>query len=432
MENNYETLRMPELKALTRERRLRNYSQLRKADLIAFLQNNEERQQRPPSPPPQMSTWEPNRPPQMSTWELEQPELEVPLTKRQLKHRRNRGSKLAKKFKNLEKENDSLKSQMEALEDKITKASESTNARFKRKKIRSMKREADKVAEKLRESEKALKLLEPRVPEAPSGAPLKLHPLNRNKCIEAKIDELNKKIRRAKNRRNKECLTAKRNSLRLDLNWGSRLLEGAFSNAYRRYRIDGIPSMDPDTFLNRIRRFLINLLKKESRMGAVRSQTTTWIRFRKDQELVELAFNGRITNVYDLSDLDEIVNEMIAHMKEQIENPALVNSRFVFDEVLFTNVDFHQLNLMRGSSCLPLPNWLAHKKAIINPKNKDQECFKWDVIAASRWEEINNNPERISKLKRFEKDFDWSGIELPVSIKDIKKFEFKNQISITY
>ena len=137
-----------------------------------------------------------------------------------------------------------------------------------------------------------------------------------------------------------------------------------------------------------------------------------------------------MTNVYNLSDLDEIVNEMIAHMKEQIENPALLNSRFVFDEVLFTSVDFHQLNLMRGSSYLPLPNWLAHKKAIINPKNEDQECFKWAVIAASRWEETNNNPERISKLKRFEKDFDWSGIEFPVFVKDIKKFEFRNQISI--
>ena len=148
---------------------------------------------------------------------------------------------------------------MQALEDKITKASESTSARFKRKKIRSMKREADKIAEKLRESAQALKLLEPRVPKDPI---LKQHPLNRNKRIEAKIDELNKKIRRVKNRRNKERLIAKRNSLRLDSNWGPRLLEGAFSNAYRRYRIDGIPSMDPDTFLNRIRRFLIDLLKR--------------------------------------------------------------------------------------------------------------------------------------------------------------------------
>ena len=59
MENNYETLRMPELKAFSGECRLRNYPWLRKADLIAFLQNNEhqaqstgkaqaQRRQRPP------------------------------------------------------------------------------------------------------------------------------------------------------------------------------------------------------------------------------------------------------------------------------------------------------------------------------------------------------------------------------------------------
>ena len=112
-----------------------------------------------------------------------------------------------------------------------------------------MKREADKIAEKLRKSEQALKLLEPRVPKDPiSGAPLKLHPPNRNKRIETKIAELNKKTRRAKNRRNKECLIAKRNSLRLDLNWGPRHLEGAFSGAYRHYQIDGIEGMDVDTF----------------------------------------------------------------------------------------------------------------------------------------------------------------------------------------
>ena len=120
---------------------------------------------------------------------------------------------------------------MDALEGKITKASQSNNARFKRKKIRSIKREADKITEKLREPEQALKLLKPRVPKAPSGVPLKLHPPNRNKHIDAKIAELNKKIRRAKNIKNKERLIAKRNSLRLNSNWGPRLLEGAFNDA---------------------------------------------------------------------------------------------------------------------------------------------------------------------------------------------------------
>ena len=347
MENNYETLRMPELKALARERRLRNYSQLRKAELIAFLQNNEHWTQRPPPPPPQMSTWELQR---ESQNEVRQSELEVPLTKRQLKSRRNKDSKLAKNFVSLDAEIDNLKSQMEALKDKITKASKNTNARFKRKKIRSIKRDADKIAEKLRESEAVLKLLEPRDPKAPSGTPLKLHPPNRNKRIEVKITELNKKIRRAKNRRNKERLIAKRNSLRLDLNWGPRQLEGAFGDAYRQYQIDGIEGMDVNTYFSKTRKFLIDLLSKETRNGAVQSQTTIWIRFVKGGvEQVELAFNSRILAVYNLSDIDEIVSEMITHMAQQIENPALKDSKFVFDEVIHMNIDFHRLNLTRGS-----------------------------------------------------------------------------------
>ena len=47
-----------------------------------------------------------------------------------------------------------------------------------------------------------------------------------------------------------------------------------------------------------------------------------------------------------------------------------------------------------------------------------------------RWEEIGKNPERITILKRFENDFDWTGVGLPVSFRTIKRFESRNQISI--
>ena len=140
-----------------------------------------------------------------------------------------------------------LKSQMDSLKDRISKASESTNARFKRKKIRSIKREADKITEKLKESEAKLESVEPRVKIDPlRGAPLKLHPPNRSKRIEAKIAEINKKIRRTKKNRMRSALIAKREALKEELNWGPRQLEGAFGGAYRRYRIDGMPSMDLD------------------------------------------------------------------------------------------------------------------------------------------------------------------------------------------
>ena len=136
---------MPELKALTRERRLRGYSQMRRAELIELIQNDQRNtnttlQSWEPSIAPGNQTAEcgfskasnrppqPNRPltpPQISTWEpindRLRPESKAPLTKRQLKRRRNKDSKLNKEFKRLEADIDNLKSQMDSLKDKITK-----------------------------------------------------------------------------------------------------------------------------------------------------------------------------------------------------------------------------------------------------------------------------------------------------------------------
>ena len=53
-------MRMPELKSLARERGLRNYSRMRKAELVALLQN---------SPPPGQSRASTSPPPPTQTWE---------------------------------------------------------------------------------------------------------------------------------------------------------------------------------------------------------------------------------------------------------------------------------------------------------------------------------------------------------------------------
>ena len=74
-----------------------------------------------------------------------------------------------------------------------------------------------------------------------------------------------------------------------------------------------------------------------------------------------------MVNVYRGSDLDQIVDGMI---------PALLNSRFAFDKALHLDVNFHQLNLIRGRSYVPLPDYIANRKAVINPQNDDSECFK--------------------------------------------------------
>ena len=167
-------MRMTELRALTREQDLRGYSKLRKAELIAFLQDNEH--------------WARRQPPVGPSQPTQQPPQEIPPTKRQLKCTRAKDSKLAKHFVNLNSEINVLKLQMEALKEKVSHAPRSAYTGFKRKKIRTMKRDVDKISAKLAESEASLKSM--RVPKDPvSGAPLKLHPSSRPKCIEVKIAE---------------------------------------------------------------------------------------------------------------------------------------------------------------------------------------------------------------------------------------------------
>ena len=190
------------------------------------------------------------------------------------------------------------------------------------------------------------------------------------KQMKKKLDELNRKIRHS--RKKHDGMIHKKNALRkvieglkhgtkpepmTEPKWNFKELEQAFNGAYRNYRVNGRPRMDVDTFFSQIREGQIDLNKLElTVLNSARVQMTTWIRFVKDDDQVELAFNSRITDVHQGSDLDQIVDGMITHMKTQIENRALLNSRFRFNEVLFLDINFHWLNLMRGNSYLPLPD----------------------------------------------------------------------------
>ena len=262
--------------------------------------------------------------------------------------------------------------------------------------------------------------------------------------MKEKLDELNRKIRHP--RKKHDGVIHKRNALRKAIEdlkhgtkpepmaepeWNFEKHERAFGGAYRSYRVNGRPRMDYSTFFGRIREGLIELIKQGlTSLNSARIQMIVWIRFIKDNDQVELAFNSRMTNMHQAGNLDQIVNGMVGHMETQIENPALLNSKFRFDEVLFPDLNFHRLNLTRGISHLPLPDWLARKKALTNPQNDYEECFKWAVIAGLEWSNIKFNPERISNLRKFADNYDWSGLKFPVSIKDISVFEMNNDISV--
>ena len=67
-----------------------------------------------------------------------------------------------------------------------------------------------------------------------------------------------------------------------------------------------------------------------------------------------------------------------------------------------------------------------NKKATINPKNKDDECFQYALTVALNYEQIKDHPERISKIKPFIDIYNWKEIFHHI-VKIGKKSESNNK-----
>ena len=78
-----------------------------------------------------------------------------------------------------------------------------------------------------------------------------------------------------------------------------------------------------------------------------------------------------------------------------------------------------------GFSYIPLPKFLAAKKAIVNLKNEDYECFKCTITRALN--PVEKNSERIDKKLREKSGvLNGDGLKFPVNLSDINKFENHN------
>ena len=139
-----------------------------------------------------------------------------------------------------------------------------------------------------------------------------------------------------------------------------------------------------------------------------------------------MPFNSLMTEFFQGSYNNDLIERILAYIKMQTEYIKFPESGFSLDNIMHLYMNFHRLALTRGSSYTELPVWIKSKKAVINPQNKDEECCKWAVIEALHHEDIKHHPERISLLRSYENQYNWKGLEFPVSIKKIDKFEKDN------
>ena len=105
-------------------------------------------------------------------------------------------------------------------------------------------------------------------------------------------------------------------------------------------------------------------------------------------------------------------------------------SDFAFDGVNYLYYNFNKISISRGESYIDSPKWLKDKKSTLNQKNNDNKCFQYAVTLALNIDQINDHPERISKIKHFIEKYNWKDINFPSTSKDWKKFELNNEVAL--
>ena len=128
--------------------------------------------------------------------------------------------------------------------------------------------------------------------------------------------------------------------------------------------------------------------------------------------------NLESTNVKKLIDLN--VKKIIEDLEVFQKN----GSGWYFKEVVNLEIHTAEFNPMYGSSYIPLPDWISSKKAIVNIENKDEKCFLWCILRYLYPKE--RDEERLTDLKKYENSLNTEGINFPMKLKHISRFEKLN------
>ena len=123
-------------------------------------------------------------------------------------------------------------------------------------------------------------------------------------------------------------------------------------------------------------------------------------------------------NVKKLIDLN--VKKIIEDLEVFQKN----GSGWYFKEVVNLEIHTVENGPMKGSSYIPLPDWISDKKAIVNIQNKDEKCFLWCILRYLH--SVDEKDNRISDLKKYEFSLNTERISFPMKLKDISKFEKLN------
>ena len=165
---------------------------------------------------------------------------------------------------------------------------------------------------------------------------------------------------------------------------GIKLEKSALSDFAEKYVIDGKPGLTPSKYfaekVARIKDFLRNNRNIKVRMLLIclmarqiieKSNGKSKIIFQQDNAY----FQSETHINLEKTDVKVILYRMLGEIKEKLAFYLRNGSGWYFKEVISFEIHIVDYKPIKGSSYIPLPNFIIRTNAIINIKNEDDKCF---------------------------------------------------------
>ena len=212
-----------------------------------------------------------------------------------------------------------------------------------------------------------------------------------------------------------------------------KLEKSALQNFAEKYVIDGKSGLTPLQFfaekVPRIKDFLRNHRNIKVKMILVCKMEKQIIEKVKrktktitEQDIVYLVSKTYINN--KSTDVKVILSQMLNEIMVTLANYQRNGSGWNFKEVNSLEIHTVDYRPMKGETYIPLPEFIMKKKSIINIQNKNNKCFLWSILR--NLHPVQMNEVRLTDLREYENDLNFKGIDFPVKLKDITKFENQN------
>ena len=208
------------------------------------------------------------------------------------------------------------------------------------------------------------------------------------------------------------------------------LQKSALDNFAEKFVIEGKPGILPKKFLQekaqKVKRFF-----KTNRDSKIKMVLVCMMEQKIEEKKLSITAQAKgyfhSSTQINIASTDEkkIISKMFVGMLQGIRNYQINGSGWYFKEVLQLEIHKVDYKPMKGSSYIPLPVFIKNKKAIIYIENKkDNKCFQWCILRYLHPRE--RDKERITDLKQYENELNFTNIDFPVKLRDIDKFQKQN------